>query len=516
MLTKDCWTHIFTFLTSSEILQVASTSRVMYRVCTNPLVKQKLAGGMIGKYKPNYSQWRIIEEIMIHRPANFWITGDVGVGKSVVGFVTCLKYRELISGIRNIIIVVPPNLIGQWDDLLKQQFGQEAAIIHSYNQSYSRLKFSTDEDIPYGIILTSNNIFKSKFRFWAKNSIILRDECREIETDYGFSVYIGISANVPSLYNIYKTYKVESNCQIEKLLPIKEIIYELPITDDHLLVFNDATNLTKPEIFLTYPSEYITGHINDRDYIKASLKFKTLLKILLDMNNEKAIVFDHSINYLPTLSSLLKQHGLSIFLFTTQDSPYARINILNNFRKAKKAVLLTSYKMMGEGHNLPEANHIIYFTACPTINSRHQTIGRCQRFKQSKQVFLHILCVSPLDFYLNFRDQYPYLFDGKSQKFKYKVIKDFLYGYGYLKNGKIIKINDLNLNALLERYKNPQIEVGSIGYVESTPFEVIAINNKTKALTIKKLKTIATITLRKDGRYHLTGTSTNSSEYYFC
>lgn len=534
MLTKDCWVYVANFLEPSQIFELRATCKLLYRVCEMGLIRDKISGGMIGKYKPNKSQWLVIEDIVRNRQNRVWITGAVGVGKSVVAMISALKIEKL-GKIRNIIIIVPPNLIEQWAQLLEKQFGQKAYIMHSYNKEYPKLKFKNQNDIPTGLILTTLIIFNHKMNLFDENSILIIDECR---TFYNHFIYqLGINANVSKTrnyknYTIENIYDVSSNTLIEKMVPITEYIYKLPVPNMEFKKHDDIVNL------LSYPflrenqfeSEIIYHgkkikrlkfryHKNPQGLflLEKSPKFLCVVDILRKIpSHEKVILFDTTIDYLPYLANRLEKNGFKTYLFTTDEGPILRMDTLEKFRRANEGILLTSYKMMGEGHNLPEANHIIYYSACSSKNIKMQTIGRCQRFHQKRQVYLHILCSSPIDFFLNFPSKYEYIFEKATLRPKSTFIKSLLGGYGFWSytNGYIP--TSIDISAILT-HQQPLVNIGSIGHTSknNTEFQVLAISENGKLLTIRYQGEIQYITLRHNNKYYRRGLSTSSTEYYF-
>ena len=58
---------------------------------------------------------------------------------------------------------------------------------------------------------------------------------------------------------------------------------------------------------------------------------------------------------------------------------------------------MSSIGMLGEGQNITEANHIIFFTQCLDAKKYYQAIGRCRRYPQKKVVNVYLLFVSLFD-----------------------------------------------------------------------------------------------------------------------
>lgn len=131
-----------------------------------------------------------------------------------------------------------------------------------------------------------------------------------------------------------------------------------------------------------------------------SVKYQQILEILkyLKKKGEKAIIFDTNITYLPFLHKYLTDNGMDSYLFTTHYDVTSRQRQIEQFKKNTTAnVLLSSISMLGEGHNITEANHVIFLTSFLNPNDYHQAIGRVHRYPQKKQVYVHYLFNSLLD-----------------------------------------------------------------------------------------------------------------------
>ena len=116
----------------------------------------------------------------------------------------------------------------------------------------------------------------------------------------------------------------------------------------------------------------------------------------LEKRREKGIIFDNSVTYLPFLYKFLTDKGIKCYLFSTHYSVAERQKQLDNF-KHDGTILLSSIAMLGEGHNVTEANHIIFLTSNMDANKYYQALGRCWRYPQSKTVNVHYLFNSMLD-----------------------------------------------------------------------------------------------------------------------
>lgn len=134
--------------------------------------------------------------------------------------------------------------------------------------------------------------------------------------------------------------------------------------------------------------------------INSCVKYHQCLAILemLRERKEKAVIFDININYLPFLHKFLLDHGINSYMFTTHYDVNSRQRQLEKFKSDPEAnVLLSSVQMLGEGHNVTEANHVIFLTNMLDKNKYYQAIGRCWRYPQKKPVYIHYMFNSELD-----------------------------------------------------------------------------------------------------------------------
>ena len=85
-------------------------------------------------------------------------------------------------------------------------------------------------------------------------------------------------------------------------------------------------------------------------------------------------------------------------MFSTHYSVSSRQNQLIKFKDdPEPGVILSSINMLGEGQNVTEANHIIFFTQTKSKVKYYQAIGRCHRYPQHKPVHIHLLFGSEFD-----------------------------------------------------------------------------------------------------------------------
>ncbi len=113
---------------------------------------------------------------------------------------------------------------------------------------------------------------------------------------------------------------------------------------------------------------------------------------LANTNGEKVLLFDMSVTYLPFLHKFLMGCGVNSYLFSTHYNVTSRQRQLTKFKEDKNpGVLMSSIAMLGEGQNVTEANHVIFFTQCLDHTKYYQAVGRCWRYPQKRVVKVHLL-----------------------------------------------------------------------------------------------------------------------------
>jgi superfamily II DNA or RNA helicase len=139
---------------------------------------------------------------------------------------------------------------------------------------------------------------------------------------------------------------------------------------------------------------------NIKDYGSTYPKHVQALHIIVDANKkgEKVILFDTSTEYLPFLHQFLTHYGVNSYIFSTHYDVTGRQRQLTKFKEdPKPGVILSSIGMLGEGQNITEANHVIFFTQCMDSTKYHQAIGRAWRPPQNKPVHVHLLFAGMFD-----------------------------------------------------------------------------------------------------------------------
>lgn len=129
---------------------------------------------------------------------------------------------------------------------------------------------------------------------------------------------------------------------------------------------------------------------------KTSSKIDFAIELLekIRMRNEKAVIFSFWIEPLLVLKEKIdekfKQNSSELFIGSLEKSE--REKSLKNFKENSDTfVLLCSGKLGGEGINLTEANHAIFFNLWWNPSNNDQARDRLVRIGQEKNVFIHTL-----------------------------------------------------------------------------------------------------------------------------
>ena len=137
-----------------------------------------------------------------------------------------------------------------------------------------------------------------------------------------------------------------------------------------------------------------------KDAMRKCVKYYQCLSIIeyVKSRGEKVIIFDNNVTYLPFLHKFLLDKGVKSYLFSTHYDVTSRQNQIEKFKKDPDAnILISSTAMLGEGHNVTEANHVIFLSSMSDPNKYYQAIGRIARYPQKKKMYVHHLFNSEMD-----------------------------------------------------------------------------------------------------------------------
>ena len=456
-LYKNIWICILRYLRPTDIIRLSLSSKVMRRAFMTDQIWRIISGGMTKPYYPSVEQWACIDSIINDKSRVRVTDGAVGSGKTVVGLVAALKLQERDEDAK-VYIIVPPNLLNMWQQTLAKMFNLDYYLLYSTNPSYKGI---SETCIPDGtkIIMTTQVIFNRLLKNTTQvgfNDIIVCDEYKAYRGILGVGrIIIGLNATYEG-----KEVTLKLNRSNKNLTPVINLTYDLPIVKFSVTQILCQHNISLPNIathgrvplkdrdtsglfkgedsleiderlnliyqrlypYISYPfigKTHLPGvvklgrkNINrvgspdlgtDRHgflyYIKRSPKFEKMLELITPIikAGEKIIVFDRNIDFLPYLAYCLDDLGFTTYLFTTDYTPTARAKLLDKFKSGPPSILISSYRMLAEGHNLHEANHLIFYAPVLSKGKYEQAIGRCHRFPQSKQVYAYHLFCSPLE-----------------------------------------------------------------------------------------------------------------------
>lgn len=179
-----------------------------------------------------------------------------------------------------------------------------------------------------------------------------------------------------------KSFRVEEGDYIKRSMVIEQIRKEHP---------NIPHNQFKKEL-----EKRATFNIMKTHYPKYAQAYH-IIKQAND-KGEKVVLFDTSVTHLPFLHKYLTGHGINSYIFSTHYDTTGRQRQLSKFKEDKNpGVLMSSIGMLGEGQNVTEANHVIFFTQCLDSKKYYQAIGRCRRYPQKKVVNVYLLFGSMYD-----------------------------------------------------------------------------------------------------------------------
>jgi superfamily II DNA or RNA helicase len=181
-----------------------------------------------------------------------------------------------------------------------------------------------------------------------------------------------------------KSLRVDIGNTIEYQKCMEDLKIENPnlTTKEYRQLLDNRVTFDIRQLGVTYPKYVQAYHIIKR----------------ANDQGEKVLLFDNSVTYLPFIHQFLIAYGINSYLFSTHYDVTGRQRQLTKFKEDKKpGVLLSSIGMLGEGQNITEANHVIFFAQNIDSSKYHQAVGRCWRYPQKKVVRIHLLFGNKFD-----------------------------------------------------------------------------------------------------------------------
>ena len=443
-LSRDGWRSVFQFLKPDDLYSCSLVCKVMYRAIHVPEIQKKISYPMVQPYKLTYDQRILIKQMEKDKEQKYKrVIGPVGSGKTIVSLCYAIRNYLILNG--KIYIILPPNLIRMWIKTLKEKFGLEACILHSTCKKYSA-KTSWNQKPKEKIIITSAplawNIHSKDLKWFSnpkeKHILIIDESHHSYYADRdNFENIIELTAteNSDIIDDKWKKYKLSNTIINKKIRKAINVFYKLPIgkqvVDYYENGYQDQIQFncrqqcyilksenTKLKTLISHPYLANIGVLQTRivrkkysiDGYFGSPVVNSLEKILQNMEKapkihytyyivqhcfkkgEKVILFDKNIKYLPLLHLYFQKKNMTSYIFSSFYSGNRRNRMLQQFKDRKvPCILLSSYNIMAEGHNITEANNIIFYSIPSKYKDYSQCIGRCNRYPQNKNVYAYHL-----------------------------------------------------------------------------------------------------------------------------
>lgn len=443
LLYPDAWSHVCQFLEPWDIVNLSATCRSAYRAMRrSSVVMEKVSWPFKKGYKLTSEQFKTLREMLESECANKIIDGKVGSGKTWVAVAYAAYKQRRLSKTSDVMIIfaVPPTNISQWDHFIKKYTRLEAVSNHHDSAFYVKDRDKLDQS---NIFLTSLlKAGKLVNPLLMKPFILVHDECHN-ETSVAYRSecvdYVGFTASAKdvvkqkSVHRTFEIFNMTSEILDAGIPPIQYQTYEytgLPLgfrsssfctmlqykftrlSAHHISSFQEAATygalqlypfkckVGKKKVVYVPPLYHNEGEVGvkflDEEAICSEMlklpKIRSLLALctLVKELGEKIIIFDIDSDYLSHLFVLLNRYDISTFAFTGLYSSSERPKQIEKF-KAGGTALLGSIKMLSEGHNITEANHIVFMRYPRDFQNMNQAIGRAHRYPQKKTVTVHWL-----------------------------------------------------------------------------------------------------------------------------
>lgn len=129
-----------------------------------------------------------------------------------------------------------------------------------------------------------------------------------------------------------------------------------------------------------------------------SVKMQKLLEVLSEIpNDDQVIIFGFTVtdsySDLALIKDVCKQSGRSYISLNGQQTELENNLAIDNFRKGKFNILISSYGSGAEMLDFPNANHVIFFGHSLNPVHRFQAKGRIDRVIQKKQCYSYLIYV---------------------------------------------------------------------------------------------------------------------------
>lgn len=477
MLKKNNWLSILRYCDIEDLYNCRKVNKLLCKLCDDPEFGSKLRCGLKNEYKLNYIQIRELSGLINKNNRINIICGKYGTSKSIISI--CFSIY-MCKHENKIILIVSPQLISVYSNILTKYFDINPKIFHNINPDYNSKIDYINHHKEKVYIISSNlyKIHKESILFNNNNDIYIHDKLNFNKLEYSkrkdgsLNVYIYDQNDIyiPNTENISIIKLNQYNYNYN----YNTIIYELPITKSAFKVikyrsnskiFNHSKLNCIPE-FVSYPFTDYNYILNDikienkiikspsRDGTQSLVslfkdtdnknfllclennnKFQKVLNIISDVftRNEKIVLYDFSDKYLPWMYFLFNKYNIKSYLYTSYQNTSSRQKNIDLFKSnTDSCILVTSYNLLSDNYILYNIKNIIFYSTTLNKSNYSQTLERCIGNKLSNINIYHIH-LGKID-----RLIYNYAY-GKKSKYLFENNNDIYLNYNKIYNKLINK-----------------------------------------------------------------------------
>lgn len=445
-LYQDALACIARWLEPWDLNAVSRVCKAWYRVLRRKEFRMLISFPFKPRYKLTSDQFVTLGQMMKNSHKFKLVHGEVGSGKTWLATSYVLRtYGEWLKcsakqeSIMYVLVVVPPTCISQWSEFFLKY--TDLPVLSNYESSAFYVDDWQKQLHRYGIIICSNlTSGRIQSLLGQKPHVILHDEAHNgITASYAEAEeVVGFTASIETFYRLvdmartsWKVFELRADALNTSIPPIEFVTYEPcgyrvedGVSAAHQI--SGAKNLTAETIdsviqtlstgfydlppfgfnaqgvkYLYFRNRYADDPEQQGKFISVALnvpKFRQVVLVaeLVKKRGEKLIIFDINQDYIVPLACLLEHFKFKVYPFCTQYNPAGRAKQLKKFC-TEGDVLIGSIAMLSEGHNIVEANNILFFRYPKEPEAFLQAFGRCHRYPQKKTVFVHLIWTCALE-----------------------------------------------------------------------------------------------------------------------
>ncbi len=395
------------------------------------LKRSLLSNNKIKNYQIDGVKW------LLEKPCRI-LADDMGLGKTFQA-ITAASKKIIEGGSGTVLIICPSSLVFNWcreiekwlpdfktsafintgkkkEEIWNKLFGYNHFVITNYEQlrnfpkSFSETSFDliiADEahKLRKGSSKLYNSLSNIKYKsFWALTGTPIennqRDACHIMKlVDPSRNLSSDLELSNVSLRSQLRSYSLRrlKSSVLKDLKSFQEKTYEVELSSnqkDRYKKILDKNKASKLDHLSTYNK---LREICDLDIeTMQSSKINFILDLLekIKLSKEKVVIFSFWLNPLFALKEEInKVFGFDAsVLYTGELEKEEREDEIMKFKNNKETfVFLCSGKIGGEGINLTEANHAIFFNRWWNPSNNSQARDRIIRIGQNKNAFIYNL-----------------------------------------------------------------------------------------------------------------------------